>query len=72
MTYNQKRLVAVALLLFVVLSAANYYLNLGILPRLAKFLVMFGVLMVLVYIFRFGPTREEMEEYRRKKKEGHR
>lgn len=66
MTYNQKRLIAAVLLLFIALAAANYYLNLGILPKFAKLIMMLGVLMVLIYICLFGPTREEMEEHRRK------
>lgn len=69
-TYNKKRIVAVHLLLFFVLSAANYYLSLGIFPRFAKLIMIFGMAMLLVYIVRFAPTREEFEEYRKKKRMG--
>jgi hypothetical protein len=67
MTYNQKRLVAGLLLLLVVSSAANYYLNLGFFPRFAKLLMMLVVLATLVYVFRFGLSRDEMERYRSRK-----
>jgi hypothetical protein len=67
MTYNRKRLVAGLLLLLVVASGANYYLNLGFIPRFAKLLMMFVVLATLVYIVRFGPTRDEMERHRNRK-----
>jgi hypothetical protein len=69
-TYNKKRIVAVALLLFVVFSAANYYLSLGILPRYAGLIMMSGVLVVLVFISRFAPTRKEFEENQNNKTGG--
>ena len=68
MTYKSKRLLAGLLLIFNVATAANYYLNLSYLPRFAKLFMMSGVLMTLVYVFRFEPTREEMEGYRRNKR----
>jgi uncharacterized membrane protein len=67
MTYNRKRLVAGLLLLFNISSGANYYLNLGFFPRFAKPLMMLAVLATLVYIMRFGPTRDEMERHRNRK-----
>jgi hypothetical protein len=69
-TYNKKRIVAVALLLFVVFSAANYYLSLGIFPRYAGLIMMSGVLIVLVYISRFAPARKEFEENQNNKTGG--
>jgi hypothetical protein len=67
MTYNQKRLVAALLLLLVVSSGANYYFDLGFFPRFAKLLMMLVVLVTLVYVMRFGPTRDEMERHRNSK-----
>ena len=66
MTYNCKRVVAVLLLLYMIFATANYYLDLGVLPRFAKLLALLGALMVLVYVSRFVPTREEIAEHRRK------
>jgi hypothetical protein len=67
MTYNRKRLVAGLLLLLAVCSIANYYFNLGFFPRFAKLLMMLVVLATLVYIVRFGPSRDEMERHRSRK-----
>jgi hypothetical protein len=66
MTYNnRKRLIAAALLLYLIFAMANYYLNLGVLPKFAGLMVLVGVLLVLVYISRFGATRKGIEEIRR-------
>ena len=69
MTYNQKRIIGALLLVFVVFAGANYYFGFGILPRFAKLIMMFSVLLTLVYVGRFGPTRQEIDEYRKKKRE---
>lgn len=66
-TYNKKRIVAALLLIFIVFSTANYYLDLGIFPRFAKLIMLLGVLMILIFAFRFAPTREESEEHRRRR-----
>jgi len=67
MTYNQKRIVAALLLVFVALAGANYYLGFGILPTYAKLIMLLGVLLTLVFVGRFGPTRDEMERHRSRK-----
>jgi hypothetical protein len=67
MTYNQKRIVAAMLLLFVAFAGANYYFGFGVFPRYAKLIMLFGVLLTLVYVFRFGPTRDEMEKHKSRK-----
>jgi hypothetical protein len=62
MTYsNRHRLIAVLLLLYLIFAAANYYLNLGVFPKFAKLIVLLGVLMVLVYVSRFGVTQKDIE-----------
>jgi hypothetical protein len=67
MTYNQKRIVAALLLVFVALAGANYYFGFGILPRYAKLIMLLGVLLTVIYVGRFGPTRDEMEKHRSRK-----
>jgi len=67
-TYNQKRIISALLLAFVASAGANYYFELGIFPRFSKLIMMLGVLLTLVFVFRFGPTRQEMEEHRSKKR----
>lgn len=69
-TYGKKRVAAACLLLFIVLSAANYYLSLGVFPRYAGLIMLLGVLMILVYVSRFRPTREEFDEHRKTKTGG--
>lgn len=61
MTYRQKRVITWLLLLYVVGTAANYYLNLGFMPRYAGAIMMLGVLAVLVLIPRIIATRDEIE-----------
>lgn len=62
-TYIKKRIIEVLLFAFILLSGANYYLNLGIFPRYAGLMMMLGVLMILIYAFRFRRTPEERKEY---------
>ena len=67
MSYTQKRIVAALLSVFVALAGANYYLGFGIFPRYAKLIMLLGVLLTLVFVGRFGPTRDEMERHRSRK-----
>lgn len=69
-TYNKKRIVAVFLLLLLILSAANYYWSLGVFPKFARLIMILDLLIMLVYMARFAPTRKEFEEYREKKSMG--
>ena len=68
MTYIQKGVIAALLFVFVALAGANYYFGLGIFPRFAKLIMMFSILLTLVYVGRFGPTRQEMEEHKSKRR----
>jgi len=68
-TYRQKRVTTWLLLLYVVGTASNYYLNLCFMPRYAGVIMMLGVLAVLILLPRVSSTREETE--RDKNAKGH-
>lgn len=69
MTFNHKRTLLVVLLLFLIASGANYYLSLGVLPRVAGLIMVLGIILTIVFIARFAPTREEIEDHRRRRRE---
>lgn len=68
LTYTQKRLIAGLLLILVILTAINYFLDLGIFGRFAKLVAICAASLVVIYGMFLAPTREEMVRRKQEKK----
>lgn len=62
-TYNRHRIFAVCLLLVLLFSVANYYLDLDFFGRGAKGILLLAMAVIVVYGAFFSPTREDMREH---------
>ena len=63
-TYNLHRILAGILLIAILFSMANYYLDLGFFGRGAKGVLIFVVGLMLAYGTFFAPTRRDMREHK--------
>lgn len=61
---TRQRIIGMCLGVFTVLSAANYYLELGFFGRGAKGLVILSIGLVVFWGAFFAPTRQELREDR--------
>ena len=67
MTYKRKRLVAMLLLVVLLLTSGGYYFGFGLFSRVSGVISMVCVLLGLVYMMRFAPTQDEIDEHKSKK-----
>jgi len=67
-TRKQRTFVAWLLLLLLLAAGANYYLNLGFLPRLAGLLMTLPMLGILVLATRYRHIPDETERHKDKEK----
>ena len=61
------KVIAGVLLVTLLFCIANYYLNFGLLGRLGGGALGFVLILTVVYIGFLGPTRQELEERKRRK-----
>lgn len=67
LTYKGKRIIAILLLGVLVLTSGGYYFGSGALSKACGTISMLCVLLVLIYLMRFAPTKEEIDEHKNKK-----
>lgn len=67
LTYKRKRLIAVVLFVVLLLSSGGYYFCSGSLSRVSGSISMLCVLLALIYMMRFAPTQDEIDEHKNKK-----
>jgi len=70
MTYKGKRILAITLLVVLLVTSGGYYLGSGLFSRVSGAISMASVLLGLVYMMRFAPTQDEMDEHKSKKGAG--
>lgn len=63
-TYDKKRVAAAFLLALVVAAGANWHFDL-VFPRFSRLIAALSVVMMVIYFIRFAPTRKDFEEHRR-------
>lgn len=68
MTRKQRTFIAWVLLLLLLATGANYYLNLGFLPRFASLLMTLPMLGILVMATRYRYIPDETERHKDKGK----
>jgi uncharacterized membrane protein len=70
MTYKGKRILAMTLLVVLLVTSGGYYFGSGLLSRVSGAISMACVLLGLVYMMRFAPTQDEIDEHKSKKGPG--
>lgn len=68
MTRKQRTRIAVVLLLLLLATAANYYLNIGFFPRFSRFLMSLVVLAICVLGTRYRYIPDERDRHKDKEK----
>lgn len=69
LSLNSKRVIIGIGLCVCILSAANYYLDLGVFGRFGKPIMLISLLAMLLFQRFVGPTFDEITEYRNKKRD---
>jgi hypothetical protein len=67
MSYKSKRFVAMMLFAVLILTSGGYYFGSGLFSRISGVISMLCVLLGLVYMMRFAPTQDEIDEHKHKK-----